>query len=132
MNYDVLTDQQLLEQLIARKIPFEVGKIRREEMLKLLKEDDLKNPNREQNNFEQYNRQQTFHIEEISGVVKAGAIINIIAGIIISIFVITLIYTIPCIYLNSTLLKGEERFKIAAGIFGLFCSFIGGLLVLVG
>ncbi|CRX37022.1 / / hypothetical protein / 504688:505086 Reverse [Candidatus Hepatoplasma crinochetorum] len=132
MNYDVLTDQQLLEQLILRKIPFEVGKITREEMLKLLNEDDLKNPNRVQSNFEQYNHQQTFYADEISGAVKAGAILNIIVGCLFSIFIFTLFYTIPCIYLNITLLKGNTKYKTAAGILGLFCSLAGGVLVLVG
>lgn len=132
MNYDVLTDQQLLEQLTARKISFEEDKITREEMLKLLNDDDLKNPKNEQNNFEQYNRQPSIYVEEVSGVAKAGAIINIIAAVFISFFLITLIYTIPCMYLNFTVLKGTTKFKIAAGIFGLFCSFIGGILVLVG
>jgi uncharacterized membrane protein len=132
MNYDVLTDQQLIEQLTAKKISFDKEKIKREEMIKLLKDYDLKHPKNEQNNFEQYNHQQVIYKEEVSAVVKAGAIINIVFGVLISFFIITLIYTIPAIYFNATLLSGNGNYKIAAGILGLFCSLIGGILVLVG
>ncbi|WP_438360049.1 phage holin family protein [Candidatus Hepatoplasma crinochetorum] len=132
MNYDVLTDQQLIEQLTAKKISFDKEKIKREEMIKLLKDYDLKHPKNEQNNFEQYNHQQVIYKEEVSAVVKAGAIINIVFGVLISFFIITLIYTIPTIYFNATLLSGNGNYKMAAGILGLFCSLIGGILVLVG
>ncbi|BDV03712.1 MAG: hypothetical protein HPPSJP_4330 [Candidatus Hepatoplasma scabrum] len=132
MNYDILTDQQLLEQLIARKIPFVQDKTNRQEMIDLLKADDLKNPQRVQNNFEQYNHQQTVFQVEVSTVTKIGAVINIFFGIFFSLFIFTLIYTIPCIYFNFVVLRGNVKYKIAAGIFGLFCSLIGGILVLVG
>ena len=68
----------------------------------------------------------------LSATGKIGAWWNIIFAGIFSIFIITLLGTIPTIIFNIKYLDGKISNKTAAGVLGLFFGgLIGGLLVLI-
>lgn len=66
------------------------------------------------------------------GLVKAGAIINIICGALICLTIIGAAIGIPAIITNKKVLNGTATDRTAAGVLGIFVSTIGGILVLVG
>lgn len=68
-----------------------------------------------------------------NGLVKAGAILNIIAAAFWCLTIIGLIWGIPTIISNSNVLSGKAVSKTTAGVLGIiFGSFIGGIFILVG